>query len=107
MGRAILTRASAQIIDIFDDREYGLKALGVWARSAVAVPLLRAGTAIGAIGIGRSEPGEFATAQMELLQTFAEQAVIAISSAETYRALQTRTADLQELQSTRPRRATC
>ena len=41
--------------------------------------------------------GEYATAQTELLWTFAEQAVIAITSAETYRALQTRTADLQEL----------
>jgi GAF domain-containing protein len=96
MGRAILMRASAQIVDIFDDPEYGRKALGAWARSTVAVPLLRAGAAIGAIGIGRPLPGEFAAAQMELLQTFAEQAVIAISSAETYRALQTRTADLQE-----------
>jgi two-component system, NtrC family, sensor kinase len=96
MGRAILMRASAQIVDILDDPEYGRKALGAWARSTVAVPLLRAGAAIGAIGIGRSQPGEFAATQMELLQTFAEQAVIAISSAETYRALQTRTADLQE-----------
>jgi hypothetical protein len=47
MGRAILMRASAQIVDIFDDPKYGLKALGAWARSAVAVPLLRGGAAIG------------------------------------------------------------
>ena len=40
--------------------------------------------------------GGFTDSQVALLQTFAEQAVIAISSAETYRALQTRTADLQE-----------
>ena len=38
----------------------------------------------------------FSDNQIELLKTFAEQAVIAISSAETYRALQTRTSDLQE-----------
>ena len=62
----------------------------------LAVPLLRAGMPIGAIGLGRSTPGAFSAAQVELLKTFAEQAVIAISSAETYRALQTRTADLQE-----------
>ena len=42
------------------------------------------------------EIGGFSDSQVELLKTFAEQAVIAISSAETYRALQTRTADLQE-----------
>jgi two-component system, NtrC family, sensor kinase len=40
--------------------------------------------------------GQFPTAQLELLKTFAEQAVIAITSAETYRALQGRTSDLQE-----------
>ena len=41
-------------------------------------------------------PGGFSDSQIELLKTFAEQAVIAITSAETYRALQTRTSDLQE-----------
>ena len=44
----------------------------------------------------RQRAGGFSDSQVELLKTFAEQAVIAISSAETYRALQTRTADLQE-----------
>ena len=52
---------------------------------------------IGAISISLAEPGGFTDSQIELLKTFAEQAVIAISSAETYHALQTRTADLQEL----------
>jgi two-component system, NtrC family, sensor kinase len=42
------------------------------------------------------EAGGFSDSQIALLQTFAEQAVIAITSAETYRALQTRTSDLQE-----------
>ena len=53
------------------------------------------------------ERGGFSDSQIELLTTFAEQAVIAISSAGTYRALQTRTADLQELLDTRPRPAAC
>ena len=43
-----------------------------------------------------AQRGGFSDSQIELLKTFAEQAVIAITSAETYRALQTRTADLQE-----------
>src|SRR6202030_3280807 len=42
------------------------------------------------------KPGDFTTAQVELLRTFAEQAVIAIASAETYRALQERTEALAE-----------
>src|SRR5689334_1234519 len=44
----------------------------------------------------RNSIGNFTPAQIALLRTFAEQAVIAITSAETYRALQSRTADLQE-----------
>ena len=51
---------------------------------------------IGVFVLDGNESGGFSDSQVALLQTFAEQAVIAISSAETYRALQTRTADLQE-----------
>ena len=57
------------------------------------MPLLRDGAAIGAISLA-AEPGGFSDSQVELLRTFAEQAVIAIASAETYRALQERTAAL-------------
>ena len=59
-------------------------------------PLLRDGAAIGAIDIARRQIGGFSDSQIELLQTFAEQAVIAITSAETYRALQERTAALAQ-----------
>jgi GAF domain-containing protein/signal transduction histidine kinase len=65
-------------------------------RSQLSVPLMRDTGTLGAITIGTAEPGGFSDSQVELLKTFAEQAVIAIGSAETYRALQTRTAELQE-----------
>ena len=58
--------------------------------------MMRDGKAIGVIALVAMEPGGFSDSQIALLQTFAEQAVIAITSAETYRALQTRTSDLQE-----------
>ena len=48
------------------------------------------------MALNSMELGGFSDSQVELLKTFAEQAVIAITSAETYRALQTRTSDLQE-----------
>ena len=48
------------------------------------------------IALSALRTGGFSDSQIELLKTFAEQAVIAITSAETYRALQTRTSDLQE-----------
>ena len=73
---------------------HAIKGLGV--RSILAQPLMREGKAIGSIALNHKEPGGFSDSQVALLQTFAEQAVIAITSAETYRALQTRTADLQE-----------
>ena len=56
--------------------------------------MMRDGAVIGAIGVGSRERGGFSDSQLELLKTFAEQAVIAITSAETYRTLQARTAEL-------------
>src|SRR5262249_27138434 len=58
------------------------------------IPLLRNGQPIGVIAIGLSTTGGFSDSQIELLKTFGEQAVIAIGSAETFRALQQRTAEL-------------
>ena len=65
-------------------------------KSVVSMPLMRGEVALGALALGGRERGGFSDSQIELLKTFAEQAVIAITSAETYRALQTRTSDLQE-----------
>ena len=95
-GRAILTRDTVQVPDTQADPGFAQRGTNAWHRSVLAVPLLRAGMPIGAIGLGRSTPGAFSAAQVELLKTFAEQAVIAIGSAETYRKLNQRTADLQE-----------
>ena len=98
LGRAVLTRAPVHNPDLLADPGYRMKAITSLnsVRSNAAVPILRGGVPIGAIGIAWLSAGEFPAAQLELLTTFAEQAVIAITSAETYRALQTRTADLQE-----------
>ena len=101
-GRAILAREAVQTPDLWEDADHFVttaagSATATGARSIIAVPLLRMGMSIGAIQLGRRRSGEFSSAQVELLKTFAEQAVIAIASAETYRALQTRTSDLQEL----------
>ena len=58
------------------------------------MPLLRDGAAIGAMAMSSGEIGGFTDSQVALLQTFAEQAVIAITSAETYRELRERTDEL-------------
>ncbi len=63
-------------------------------RSYIAVPLLREGLPIGAIGVGHAQIDGFTDAHIELLKTFAEQAVIAIGSVATFKELQERTAEL-------------
>src|SRR5262249_46610972 len=59
-------------------------------RSQVIVPLLRHGEAIGAIGVSRRDAGGFANDEIALLQTFADQAVIAIENVRLFTELQER-----------------
>ncbi|MCC7215812.1 MAG: GAF domain-containing protein [Burkholderiales bacterium] len=94
--RAILVRGVVAIPDVLADPEYGnaKHSLVGGFRSVLAVPLLRRGEAIGAIVVGRPEPGLFPDAQVALLSTFADQAVIAIENVRLFAELQARTADL-------------
>jgi len=63
-------------------------------RSQVVVPMLRHDEAIGALGVSRREPGGFTDDEIALLQTFADQAVIAIENVRLFRELEARTQDL-------------
>src|SRR5689334_21660852 len=92
--RAILDRQIIEVRDMTNDPDLLEVARELGHRANLAVPLLRDGAAIGAIGIISWDAGGFPDSQVELMKTFAEQAVIAISSAETYRELQERTAAL-------------
>ncbi len=71
-------------------------AKAVNARSITAVPMLKNNRAIGAINISGSRPGFFAARQIALLQTFADQAVIAIENVRLFDEVQARTRDLGE-----------
>ncbi|HEY7085531.1 MAG TPA: GAF domain-containing protein [Hyphomicrobiaceae bacterium] len=97
-GRAILTRAVAEIRDVLEDREYH-RDLGhaTDGRSLLAVPMLhRDGSPMGAIVVARSKPGPFAPSHIEILKTFADQAVIAIENARLFEEVEARTAELTQ-----------
>ncbi|HMK23196.1 MAG TPA: GAF domain-containing protein, partial [Terriglobales bacterium] len=65
-------------------------------RTVLCVPLLRHGAAIGAIGIRRTEVRPFTETEMALLQTFADQAVIAIENVRLFKELEAKNRDLTE-----------
>jgi GAF domain-containing protein len=82
LERAVLEGRSVQIADVAADPEYtrhGIRRIGDY-RTALSVPLLREGLSIGALVLTRSQPQTFSDRQVDLLVTFADQAVIAIEN---------------------------
>jgi signal transduction histidine kinase/CheY-like chemotaxis protein len=96
IGRAILNRAIAHIPDVHADPAYGTLNVvrAVTFRSIVAVPMLRDGRPIGGIAVAQTQAGPFSDARLTLLETFADQAVIAIENVRLFQELQARTQDL-------------
>jgi GAF domain-containing protein len=104
LGRALLERSAAQVADVLTDPGYGvadreaahMRARVGGFRTVLAVPLLREGTPIGVIILTRAEVRPFTDGQIELVETFADQAVIAIENVRLFEAEQQRTRELSE-----------
>ena len=99
VGRAAMTRQIARIEDAWNDPLYenkeDAKVGGV--RSMIGVPLMRDGEPIGVIGLARCRVEPFSDREIELVKTFADQAVIAIENVRLFEAEQQRTRELTEL----------
>jgi signal transduction histidine kinase len=97
-GRALLECRPIQIIDAQSDAEYSfpeaLKLQGF--RTVLAVPLLREGVPLGTIGMWKTDVAPFTDKQIELIQTFADQAVIAIENVRLFDEIQDKSRQLAE-----------
>jgi signal transduction histidine kinase len=98
-GRAIMERRVVHLRDIREDAEYAAAVRDPQAdkgyRTIVAVPMLREGAPIGAIALWRREVQPFTDKQIEMVQTFADQAVIAIENARLFLEIEDKSRQLE------------
>ena len=98
IGRVAITRQVTRIDDAWTDRLYEKKEdakIGMH-RSMIGVPLMREGKPMGVIGLSRSHVDPFSEREIELVTTFADQAVIAIENVRLFEAEQQRTRELTQ-----------
>jgi signal transduction histidine kinase len=95
-GRVFMEGKPVHVPDVQLDPEYNFgnaPTLGQY-RAVLAVPLMRDGAVEGVLLLGRSVPGSFSERQVDLVQTFADQAVIAIENVRLFEQVQERTREL-------------
>jgi signal transduction histidine kinase len=97
-GRVFLESKIVHVHDVVDDPEYAnttVQKIGGF-RTVLGVPLLRAGTPMGVVALGRKSVRPFTDRQIELVATFADQAVIAIENVRLFDEIQEKSRQLAE-----------
>ena len=96
-GRAVMTCQPVHILDLRKDRDYNIRAVaGAGLATVLAVPMLRDGSPIGTVNVHVwGTPRAFSDKQITLLQTFADQAVIAIENVRLFKELEARNSELR------------
>ena len=96
IGKAAAQRTPVQIADALEDRSMVLDVIvQAGFRALLIVPLLRPGQIIGALVVRRREPGEFPSHTVDLLETFADQSVLALQNARLFRELEQKSRELE------------
>ena len=97
-ARTARTGAVVHVPDVLADYQYETKgaARAAGFRACLGVPMIREGQVIGTIFVARKTSGLFTDSQVQLLKTFADQAVIAIGNVRLFEEVQRRTEDLTE-----------
>jgi signal transduction histidine kinase/HAMP domain-containing protein len=96
-GRTVSGGAVVHVPDVLADPQYALKETAEVAgfRSCLGVPMLHEGQIVGAITVLRAEVGHFSDKQVDLLKTFARQAVIAIQNLRLFKEIQEKSLQLE------------
>ena len=96
-GRAVLEGKTVHVPDVLDDPEYSyIEGQKKGGYRTVLGELMREGVAIGVLAMARSAPRPFTDKQIELVQTFADQAVIAIENVRLFDEIQDKSRQLEE-----------